>query len=139
MKDCAHIVPLIGAREGELTSDERATRDAHLAGCAACRAREAEAQALGALVREGLMAKANARDFAPFVDGVMERIHGTNPLSPRAAPARARTVRAGGEGEGEGGPVTLEWLGAHWHATPRPRSGRPHPFLCTFRLKPSPP
>jgi anti-sigma factor RsiW len=74
MKDCVHYVPLIGAHEGELTPEEQAGLDRHLAGCAACRAREADARALGPLVRDALMAEANKRDFAPFVDQVMARI-----------------------------------------------------------------
>jgi anti-sigma factor RsiW len=110
MKDCVHYVPLIGAHEGELTPEEQAGLDRHLAGCAACRAREADARALGPLVRDALMAEANKRDFAPFVDAVMAKI----PLSPRALEERGG-VGAGGEGRGEGG-RWWKWLTAHRRA-----------------------
>jgi anti-sigma factor RsiW len=107
MKDCVHYVPLIGAHEGELTPEEQAGLDRHLAGCAACRARAADARALGPLVRDALMAEANQRDFAPFVDQVMARVE-AHPLSPRAVGERGR-LRAGGEGRGEGG-TWWQWL-----------------------------
>jgi anti-sigma factor RsiW len=107
MKDCVHYVPLIGAHEGELTPEEQAGLDRHLAGCAACRARQADAKALGPLVRDALMAEANKRDFAPFVDQVMARVE-PHPLSPRALGRRGE-VGKGGEGRGEGG-TWWQWL-----------------------------
>jgi anti-sigma factor RsiW len=74
MKDCVRYAPLLGAREGELSPDEQRALDAHLEGCAGCRATAAELAALDGLVGESLMARANARDFAPFVDQVMARV-----------------------------------------------------------------
>jgi anti-sigma factor RsiW len=95
MKDCIRYAPMLGAREGELTPDERRALDAHLEGCAGCRATAAELAALDGLVGEALMARANARDFAPFVDQVMARV-GTGDR------ASARTRRG-----------LLGWLFAH--------------------------
>ena len=74
MKDCVRYAPMLGAREGELTQDEQRALDAHLEGCADCRATAAELAALDGLVGESLMARANSRDFAPFVDQVMARV-----------------------------------------------------------------
>jgi hypothetical protein len=74
MKDCARFAPMIGAREGELAADDASALEQHLAGCAACRARAADLAATEGLVSEALLAAANARDFAPFVDQVMARI-----------------------------------------------------------------
>jgi anti-sigma factor RsiW len=113
MKDCVHYVPLIGAHEGELTPEEQAGLDRHLAGCAACRAREADARALGPLVRDALMAEANKRDFAPFVDQVMARIE-AHPLSPRVAGPSAAQPRdsmsvSRSDRRGEGG-TWWQWL-----------------------------
>ncbi len=73
-KDCVRFAPLIGAREGELSRDEARALEAHLGGCAACRARAADLAATDGLVSEALLAAASARDFAPFVDEVMARI-----------------------------------------------------------------
>jgi anti-sigma factor RsiW len=83
MKDCARIAPLIGAHEGDLSKAERATLAAHLDGCPRCRAIAGDFAATEGLVGERLMARASTRDFAPFVDQVMERVYG------RAAPRRA--------------------------------------------------
>ncbi len=85
MKDCVRYAPMLGAREGELTTDEQRALDAHLETCADCRAIAANLAALDGLVGESLMARANARDFAPFVDQVMARVS-----SEGGAPARAR-------------------------------------------------
>jgi anti-sigma factor RsiW len=85
MKDCIRYAPMLGAREGELTQDEQRALDAHLEGCADCRATAAELAALDGLVGESLMARANSRDFAPFVDQVMARVGAEG-----RAPARAR-------------------------------------------------
>jgi anti-sigma factor RsiW len=85
MKDCVRYAPMLGAREGELTQDEQRALDAHLEGCADCRALAAELAALDGLVGESLMARANSRDFAPFVDQVMARVGAEG-----RAPARAR-------------------------------------------------
>jgi anti-sigma factor RsiW len=85
MKDCIRYAPMLGAREGELTDDEQRALDAHVAGCADCRAIAANLAALDGLVGESLMARANARDFAPFVDQVMARVGAEG-----HAPARGR-------------------------------------------------
>jgi anti-sigma factor RsiW len=85
MKDCVRYAPMLGAREGELTKDEQRALDAHVETCADCRAIAANLAALDGLVGESLMARANARDFAPFVDQVMARV-GTE----GGAPARVR-------------------------------------------------
>jgi anti-sigma factor RsiW len=71
---------MVGAREGELAADDARALAAHLAACPGCRARAADLAATDGLVSEALMAAANARDFAPFVDEVMARVG--------AAPAR---------------------------------------------------
>jgi anti-sigma factor RsiW len=68
---------MIGARDGELSSADARALEAHLAGCAACRAFARDVAAMDGLVGEALLARAAARDFAPFVDAVMEKVgHG---------------------------------------------------------------
>ncbi len=74
MKGCVRFAPMIGARPGELAPDEARALEAHLAACAACRGRAADLAATEGLVSEALLARASARDFAPFVDEVMARI-----------------------------------------------------------------
>ena len=74
MKDCVLFAPMIGARPGELTPGEAKALDAHLTECAVCRGIARGAAVTGGLVGEALLARANARDFSPFVDEVMERI-----------------------------------------------------------------
>jgi anti-sigma factor RsiW len=96
MKDCARYAPLIGAREGELSKDEVASLAAHLAGCPRCHAIAGDFVATEGLVGERLTARAAARDFAPFVDEVMERVYG-----------RAATHRGG----------VFGWLHTHWKGT----------------------
>ncbi len=91
MKDCVRFAPMLGAREGELTQDEQRALDAHLEGCADCRATAAELAALDGLVGESLMARANSRDFAPFVDQVMARVGARGPR-PGARPPRLPRV-----------------------------------------------
>lgn len=87
MKDCARFAPMIGAREGELLPAEASAFEAHLAACGSCRAIAADVAATEGLLAEALLAKANARDFAPFVDDVMARV---------GLPARAEgSVREG--------------------------------------------
>jgi anti-sigma factor RsiW len=94
---------MIGAREGELLPAEASALEAHLAACAACRAIAADVAATEGLLAEALLAKANARDFAPFVDEVMARVEG---------PARAgRRAAAGSSARG-----LWSWLAGHRRA-----------------------
>jgi anti-sigma factor RsiW len=76
MKDCLRFAPMIGAREDELSAEESAALEAHLADCPSCRATAADFAAVDGLVSEALLAQANARDFGPFVDQVMARVRG---------------------------------------------------------------
>jgi anti-sigma factor RsiW len=93
MRDCARYAPMIGARAGELSDEEGRALSAHLAGCARCRAQASDLAATDGLVAEGLLARAAARDFAPFVDQVMARIAPSVPAGP------------------------LGWFHDHWKAT----------------------
>jgi anti-sigma factor RsiW len=72
--ECAHVAPYLTAREGELAPDEQRLVEAHLATCDGCRALAADLAATDGMVSEALLAAAARRDFAPFVDGVMERV-----------------------------------------------------------------
>jgi anti-sigma factor RsiW len=74
---CAGAAPLLGSRPGELDPTDEALLGAHLASCEACRARQADVEALGALVTDGLLVEAARRDFSTFADGVMARIPAT--------------------------------------------------------------
>lgn len=94
MKDCTRHAPLLDARPGELSEAEATALADHLAGCEACQGRAADLAATEGLVAEALLARAAQRDFAPFVDEVMEKVYGR-------APAR-------------GG--VLGWLAGHWRA-----------------------
>jgi len=87
MKPCVRIAPMIGSRPGELPAEDARALAAHLETCADCRALAASFEVTDGLVAEALLARANARDFAPFVDEVMARV---GHRSPRAA---ARTDR----------------------------------------------
>jgi anti-sigma factor RsiW len=84
MKECLRYLPMIGAKEGELEAAEEAALRAHLAACASCRATQAAFRATDGVVAEALLAQAGRRDFAPFVDGVMERIERGRARSPWA-------------------------------------------------------
>ncbi len=75
-RDCLRYAPMIGARPGELSEPEARGLDSHLQGCETCRALAAEAERFDGLVADALLARANARDFAPFVDQVMARVGG---------------------------------------------------------------
>ncbi|HSD20435.1 MAG TPA: zf-HC2 domain-containing protein [Anaeromyxobacter sp.] len=103
MKDCVRFAPMLGAREGELTQDEQRALDAHLEGCADCRATAAELAALDGLVGESLMARANSRDFAPFVDQVMARVALRQAQGERTGSGATARARRG----------FLGWLFAH--------------------------
>ena len=71
---CSGAALLLGSRPGELDATEEALLGAHLATCAACRARQADVEALSRLVTDGLLVEAARRDFSSFADGVMARI-----------------------------------------------------------------
>jgi anti-sigma factor RsiW len=89
MSDCLRYAPMIGSREGELPLAEARALAAHLTACPRCRALAAEAATTGALLREALLARASARDFAPFVDRVMARAE-RRPLAPFLEALRRR-------------------------------------------------
>lgn len=72
--DCVHFAPMIGSREGELSPSDSAELARHLQTCERCRRFAADVAATDGLVAEALMARANARDFSAFVDGVMSRV-----------------------------------------------------------------
>jgi anti-sigma factor RsiW len=80
MGDCTSYMPLIGAREGELSAAEAEALAAHVAGCQGCRRWAAELAMTEGLVSEALLAAAARRDFAPFVDGVMARVEAARPV-----------------------------------------------------------
>jgi anti-sigma factor RsiW len=139
MKDCVRFAPMIGAREGELSPADDAALSAHLEACPACRALAADFAATEGLVSEALMAQANARDFAPFVDAVMARVEEKRTAS-QSNPAHAEPLGrardelrgANGAAESRHGPSTAPgprpgyargerwnvwaWLGAHRRA-----------------------
>ena len=74
MKECARYARMLGSRPGELGPEEEARLAAHLAECAACRARLADDQATAGWLSEALELAAARRDFTAFADQVMERI-----------------------------------------------------------------
>lgn len=81
MRSCVRIAPMIGSRPGELPAEDERALAAHLETCAACRALAASFEVTDGLVAEALLARANTRDFAPFVDEVMARV-GHRPQRP---------------------------------------------------------
>jgi hypothetical protein len=112
---------MIGARPGELAAADDAALRAHLAGCDACSALAADVWATKGLVSDALLAAANRRDFAPFVDAVMARVE---KQASRAAgalePARAERGRANGAAEPRHARAPragiLAWLSGHRRA-----------------------
>ncbi len=96
MRDCVQYAPMIGARPGELSEVEERALAAHLVYCEACQGRAADLAATEGIVSEGLLARASARDFAPFVDQVMARV---------------------GLADGPGRRGVLGWLRIHWKGT----------------------
>ncbi len=74
MNACVRFAPMIGSRPGELTNEEQRALEEHLAGCAACRARLADQEAIAGVLRDALLTEANARDFGKFSDQVLDRI-----------------------------------------------------------------
>ncbi|HET6923635.1 MAG TPA: zf-HC2 domain-containing protein [Anaeromyxobacteraceae bacterium] len=95
MKDCIRHAPMLGAREGEIDAAERAALEAHLAGCAACRARLADERALEGMVGDALAREAARRDFADFADQVMARVERRRAGSLRAFFRRHRALAVG--------------------------------------------
>jgi predicted anti-sigma-YlaC factor YlaD len=74
MVDCATYRPLIGSREGELSTHESAALAEHVAGCPGCRRWAASLAVTEGLVSEALLAAAARRDFTHFAGQVMARI-----------------------------------------------------------------
>ncbi len=107
MTACLRYAPMIGSREGELSAEESRELAAHLAECPACSAMAADLAATEGLLGEGLLAQANARDFAPFVDQVMARV-GNVPATAR------RPAAAPDRGSVRGWFLGLGALRAHW-------------------------
>ncbi len=93
MTACLRFAPMIGSREGELSAEDSRALAAHLAECPTCSAMAGDLAATEGLLCEALLAKANARDFGPFVDQVMARVEGASVGVPatRAAGKLART------------------------------------------------
>jgi anti-sigma factor RsiW len=96
--ECVRYAPMIGSREGELSAQEAEGLRQHLEACETCRAIAADDALTDGLVAEALLARANARDFAPFVDEVMARVGGS---------ARPEPV------EGRAGSGWFSWLRRH--------------------------
>jgi anti-sigma factor RsiW len=74
MSECIRYAPMLTARPGELTAEEAMGLERHLDACLECRALRGTFLASEGLLAEGLMARANQRDFAPFTDAVMARV-----------------------------------------------------------------
>lgn len=82
-RECLRYAPMIGSRPGELPEPEASALSSHLEACPSCRALAAHAALTDGLLAEVLLARANARDFAPFVDQVMARVGGQATRRPR--------------------------------------------------------
>ncbi len=78
-RECLPWVPMLGARPGEISAEERDGLARHLEGCVTCRARLADVEAVDGLVGEALLREAARRDFSGFADGVMGRIERRRP------------------------------------------------------------
>lgn len=100
MKACLRYAPMIGSREGELSAEDARALAAHLAECPTCSALAAEVAATEGLLSETLLARANARDFGPFVDQVMARL--------------GNVPAAGGSGLARSWAAGLAFLRGHW-------------------------
>jgi anti-sigma factor RsiW len=71
---CVRFAPMIGSLPGELAASDAEALARHLETCETCQALAADLAATDGLVKDGLLARANARDFSGFVDGVMARV-----------------------------------------------------------------
>jgi len=90
MRTCVRFAPMIGSREGELPEDEARALAAHVGACPRCRAMARDLAATDGLLGDALMARANSRDFAPFVDQVMARVGArSRPMFEAARPRRS--------------------------------------------------
>ena len=96
MNACLRYAPIIGSREGELSAEDSRALAVHLADCPSCGAMAAEVAATEGLLRDALLAKANARDFGPFVDQIMARVEApeTRRRRPRGWTAGLAVLRA---------------------------------------------
>jgi anti-sigma factor RsiW len=72
--ECVRFAPMLGSRPGELPPSDAEALAKHLETCETCQALAADLAATDGLVSEALLARANARDFSGFVDGVMARV-----------------------------------------------------------------
>jgi len=106
MTACLRFAPMIGSREGELSAEDSRELAAHLVECPTCSALAADVAATEGLLTEALLAKANARDFGPFVDQVMARVE--NVSTARGLPAAAP------RGAARGWTLGLSALRSHW-------------------------
>lgn len=79
MTACTRFAPMIGARAGELSSEDGRALADHLAQCEACQGRLADEAALSGMLSEALLDEANRRDFSRFSDEVLERIPAYRP------------------------------------------------------------
>ena len=102
MRSCVRFAPMIGSREGELPEEEALALAAHLCACPRCRAIAAELSVTEGLLGDALLARANSRDFAPFVDEVMAKV------GARPPPAFERARRRA---------PLFAFLRAHWKLT----------------------
>jgi anti-sigma factor RsiW len=87
---CLDAVPLLGpALDGELPESDAAWLEEHVAGCPACRDRQALLAAQGAALRSALTAKADQGVFSRFADRVLARVQ-TDEAAHRKAPRLER-------------------------------------------------
>jgi anti-sigma factor RsiW len=107
MKACLRFAPMIGSREGELSAEDSRALAAHLAECPSCSALAADVAATEGMLQEALLAKANARDFGPFVDQVMARVG-------NVTTAGAQSPAAGRGGAARAWAAALATLRGHW-------------------------
>jgi hypothetical protein len=99
MSACSTYAPMIGSRPGELSPAESRALAAHLAVCATCGSFAAALASTEGLLRQGLLAGADARDFASFADGIVVAVtcapRPSLPALGRVADAPAPRLAAG--------------------------------------------